>query len=102
MVMHLHGLFQMQAHYSLQIASFDTNVTDLVAKALFTAVLTDNNNNSNQLTSTLLFKTAIQLNNTEIMCSGISDANFNIKSSGIMEEPDCCNSNNIVYTITHR
>ena len=85
----------------LQIASFDTNETEIVNETLFTAVLTNFSNN--QLTSTLLFMTAIQFNNTEIMCTTIgSTENCNIKISGIMEEPDCCNSNNIVYTITHR
>ena len=84
----------------LQIASFDTNETEIVDETLFTAVLTNFSNN--QLTSTLLFMTAIQFNNTEIMCTGSSTENCNVKISGIMEEPDCCNSNNIVYTITHR
>ena len=49
----------------LQIASFDTNVSDIVDETLFTAVVTNFSNN--QLTSTLLFMTTIQFNNTEIL-----------------------------------
>ena len=86
---------------AIQIGSFDTNVSDIVDETLFTAVVTNFSNN--QLTSKLLFMTTIQFNNTEIMCTSIgSTENCNVKISGIMEEPDCCNSNNIIYTITHR
>ena len=86
----------------LQITtSMETNVSDIVYETLFTAVVTNFSNN--QLTSKLLFMTTIQFNNTEIMCTSIgSTENCNVKISGIMEEPDCCNSNNIIYTITHR
>ena len=84
---------------AIQIGSFDTNVSVIVDETLFTAVT---NFSNNQLTSTLLFMTTIQFNNIEIMCTGISSTeNCNVKISGIMEEPDCFNSNNIIYTITH-
>ena len=62
-----------------------------MTETLFTAVLTDFSNN--QLTSTLLFMTTIGFNNTEIMCTGSSTENCNVKISGIKETALFSNSN---------